>query len=196
MSNAVERLAAVKSFHFRLDHENGSTDIPLNLKLISAEGDVGVPDRLSAEVQGKAANTSVRVKVIGIGDKSWVTNPFTRQWQSLPGDLSVSDLANPTELVSTVTKSMQDLRLAGRENVDSVSTYRVDGTVDAGALRGVIASAQTGMTVDVRVWVGASDFLPRRIRLSGRASPDEPENIVRTLDLTKYNAQVDIRPPE
>ena len=54
---AVERAT---SFHFKLSHENGATPLPiLNLGLVSAEGDVAIPDRLAADVQAKAATLNV-----------------------------------------------------------------------------------------------------------------------------------------
>ena len=69
--------------------------MPLNLELVSAEGDVVVPDKLAADVKSEGARRiNVSVKVIGIGDKTWVTNPFTRNWQSLPG-ATLKDIADP-----------------------------------------------------------------------------------------------------
>lgn len=48
LSRSVAAVGELSSFHFRLGHENGSTRIPLNLELKSAEGDVVLPDRTGA----------------------------------------------------------------------------------------------------------------------------------------------------
>jgi len=40
LTKAVERAATMKTFHFRLEHENGVSAIPLGLGLTTAEGDV------------------------------------------------------------------------------------------------------------------------------------------------------------
>ena len=58
LRRAAERLKDVKSFHFSLGHENGTTAMPLNLDLVSAEGDVAVPDRLAADVVAKASGVT------------------------------------------------------------------------------------------------------------------------------------------
>src|SRR5580765_5104872 len=72
LSNATAALAKVKSFHFHITHENGTTPMPLGLQLVDAEGDVAVPDKLAADVKAKAGPVSVSVKVIGIGDDTWI----------------------------------------------------------------------------------------------------------------------------
>ena len=57
-------------------------------------------------------------------------------------------------------------------------------------------SAQPGYTANVEAWIGQRDSLPRRVRLSGQLSEDEPKDIVRQIDLSRFDAPVDIRPPE
>src|SRR3989304_331711 len=58
----------------------------MGLERVSAEGGVAPPDRLQAEVRAKAmGSVSVTVNVVGIGERAWVTNPFTRQWQGERG---------------------------------------------------------------------------------------------------------------
>jgi hypothetical protein len=66
LSRVVDRVATVKSFHFRLEHENGLSPIPLDLKLRTAEGDVEVPGRIQAKLDAEAGGALLRVEVIGI----------------------------------------------------------------------------------------------------------------------------------
>ena len=196
LRQAAERLKDVKSFRFSLGHENGTTAMPLNLDLVSAEGDVAVPDRLAADVVAKASGVTVRVKVIAVADRTWITNPFSRQWQRLPGEVSVRDIADPAAFVMAVVGAMRDIELVGSERLDGVATYKVSGSVDSGALRSALGSAQPGLSVAVEVWAGVDDGLPRRVRLRGGVSPDEPGDIVRTLSLSGFDAPVKIEPPE
>jgi hypothetical protein len=195
LERAARNMADVTSFHFRLTHENGTTQMPLNLELRSAEGDVAVPDRLSAEVQARAVATNVRVRAIAIGDRTWITNPFTRQWQRLPGEASLRDVADPAGFINAVVDEIRDARLAGQDRIDGVQSYKVVGQLDSGALRRAIGSARAGITVDVEVWVGAEDFLPRRVRVIGPLENDDADNIVRELQLSRFNQPVDIQPP-
>ncbi len=185
---------ALKSFHFKLTHENGTTPIPLGLELVSAEGDVGIPDKLAANVKAKAAGVGVSVKVIGIDDKTWLTNPFTRKFQLLPGE-SIKDIADPTGLINAVLASLTNVKLAGTDTIDGTQTYKITGNVDASALQAAFDNATKGFPAGVELWVGQSDSLPRRVRLSGPLSKDEPKDIVREIDLSNFDKPVDIKAP-
>jgi len=196
LTRATAALTEAKSFHFRLEHENGSTEIPLNLLLTSAEGDVVVPDRLSADIEARSGRTSVRVKVIGIGNTTWITNPFTRQWQRLPGNVSIRDVADPSNIVSSVVTALKSTEIAGRESVDGAAAFKVTGKVDSSALVAAFGGADEGLTLDVEVWVGAADFLPRKVRLKGAVTRDEAADIVRIVTLSKFNQTIEIKPPE
>lgn len=196
LRRAAERFVDVSSFHFRLSHENGTTQLPLNLELRTAEGDVQVPDRLAAEIEARAVATNVRVRAVGIGDRTWITNPFTRQWQELPGDASIRSAADPGGLINAVVEAIRDAQVAGRERVDGVLTYKVTGRSDSAAFRRAIGSARSGFTVQVEVWIGVEDFLPRKVRLTGPLENDDADNIVRELQLSRFNQGVNIQPPQ
>src|SRR5690242_16603125 len=46
LASAADAVTKLRSFHFVLTHQNGSTPIVLNLNLVRAEGDIVAPDRL------------------------------------------------------------------------------------------------------------------------------------------------------
>ncbi len=194
LERSVAALAELTSFHFRLSHENGTTAIPLNLALESAEGDVVVPDRFQAELRASTGSFAATVEVISIGGETWITNPFTRGWQSLPG-LDASDFADPGRLVADLVEALEEVELAGQASVDSATVYRLEGVLASEAVGDSIGSAQPGFRVGVELWVDAVEFLPRRVRLSGRLSDLEPADIVREIELSRFNAAVEINPP-
>jgi len=195
LAGAVERAATMKTFHFRLEHENGASPIPLGLGLETAEGNVIVPDRLWARLEAKAGTQPVRVEVIGIGDEGWITNPFNRQWQPLPSGTTIKDVFDPTQGINAVANSLENAEVKAEESVGGVVTYRVEGTIDSAKLEAAAPIAEPGLTVTVKVWIGKDDPLIRRIRLEGPIAPGEPENIVRKLDMSKFDEPVSIEPP-
>ena len=183
------------TFHFRLTHENGSTPLPLSLQLTSAEGDFEVPGKLAADVRARAAGSiNVSVKVVAIDNQTWITNPFTRDWQRLPG-ASLRDLADPGTLVTALLPKVQNPTVGEGGAVDGVQTLKIEGTIDSGELRDALGFARAGHSVGVEAWIGAEDSLPRRIRLKGRLVSDENENVLRQLDLSRFGEPVQINPP-
>jgi hypothetical protein len=183
------------TFHFKLTHENGTTPLPLSLQLVSAEGDFQIPGKLAADIRAKAAGSiNVSVKVVAIDNQTWITNPFTRDWQRLPG-ASLRDLADPGTLVTTLLPKVQNATVSDGGEVDGVSTLKIEGTIDSGELRDALGFARAGHSVRVEAWIGAEDSLPRRIRLYGRLVSDENENVRRQIDLSRFGEPVQINPP-
>jgi LppX/LprAFG-like lipoprotein len=195
LQQSAARSEEVMSFHFILTHENGSTPLPLGLQLETAEGDVGVPDRLAAEVEAEAVGINVDVEVIGIEGRTWVTNPFTRGWQELP-DTNIRDFANPAALVSGLLPSIMNPELSEGGSVDGVDTHQVTGTIDSGALQDALGIAEPGREVEVEAWIGKDDMLPRRVRLIGPLSDAEDADVVRQVELSRFDEPVEIMPPE
>jgi hypothetical protein len=195
LPKVVERVATLKSFHFRLEHENGLSSMPLDLKLKTAEGDIQVPDRMEAKLEAEAGGALMRVEVIGIGDEGWMTNPFSHQWQALPEGTTISAIFDPAAGIQAVAGSLQEVRVAGVEKVGGDNTYLLEGQIDSGVLKAAAPIAEPGLTVNVKVWVGVDDYTIRQIRLEGPFAPGEPENIVRILSLSKFDEPVSIEPP-
>jgi LppX_LprAFG lipoprotein len=195
LGKAATATEALTSFHFKLTHQNGSTPLPLNLSLETAEGDVVIPGRLRADIDAKAAGAiSVSVKVIAIDDETWITNPFTRDWQQLPG-AGLRDFADPEALVRALVAAVEDPQVDGGSEIDGVQTVKLVGSVDAGLLQDALGIARAGNVVKVEAWIGSEDSLPRRIRIQGRLSTAEAENVSRQIDLSQFNQPVEINPP-
>jgi hypothetical protein len=195
LSRVVDRVATVKSFHFRLEHENGLSPIPLDLKLRTAEGDVEVPGRIQARLDAEAGGALMRVEVIGIEDKAWMTNPFSDEWQELPKGTTISAIFDPAGGIQAVARSLQDVSVNGVENVGGSDTYLLEGKVDSGVLKAAAPIAEPGLTVTVKLWVDVEDYSIRQVRLEGPFAPGEPANIVRILHLSKFDEPVSIKPP-
>jgi hypothetical protein len=195
LPKVVERIATLKSFHFRLEHENGLSPMPLDLKLKTAEGDIQVPDRMDAKLEAEAGGALLRVEVIGIGEQGWMTNPFSHQWQPLPEGTTISAIFDPAAGIQAVASSLQDVRVTGMEQVGGANTYLLEGHVDSGVLKAAAPIAEPGLTVNVKIWVGVDDYTIRQVRLEGPFAPGEPENIVRILSLSKFDEPVSIEPP-
>jgi hypothetical protein len=195
LARAATAVEDVTSFHFRLTHKNGTTPLPLNLALETAEGDVVIPGKLSAEIEAKAVGSiPVSVDVIAIDDETWITNPFNRRWQRLPGS-GVRDFADPEALVKSLVAAVQDPRIDGGSTIDGVRTVKLVANIDAGLLREALAIARAGNEVQVEAWVGAEDGLPRRIRIIGPLSSGENDDVSRQIDLSRFDEPVEISPP-
>lgn len=195
VSNAADTLEATESFHFVLSHENGGTAIIQDMIMTGAEGNVVRPDSLQAELQAETMGQQLNLQMVGIDDRTWLTNPFNpEQWQQMP-DVRAQDILN-LQAVPEVMRQVENPEAVGSESIAGVDSYRARATLDSGALEPVVPeAAESGQEVTMEIWIGQEDSLVRQIVITGPLNPDEPEDIVRTLELSEFDEPVTIEPP-
>ena len=199
LTAAADRMAAVKTFHFVLDHENGGTPIIMNLSMRRAEGDMGVPDRMRADVSAVApsfGNLRVDVTVIAVGPDAQITNPFNRaQWVPLPGKTPLSAIFDPSAGAVALLRSVTDAQITGTEKINGIDTWKVEGPLQATDLVAFMPTAELGHTLKATAWIGRDDKQLYRVRIEGAAGVDDAPNVVRKLEFSKYDQPVKIELP-
>lgn len=190
---AAQRMDAVEAFHFVLTQENGTTGIMLGLELVSAEGDIAGTDRAQLEVKAKLGTTNLAVKMIVLPDASYITNPLTGRWQE--EEVSISAFFNPDTGVTALMRAVTEAQATRREQMGDVDTYRIEAMVDSGDLDLFAADAAPGRALKARAWIGVEDSLVYRVEIEGGVTPEEPDNVVRRLDLSRFDQPVEITAP-
>ncbi|MER3438996.1 MAG: hypothetical protein C4346_16190 [Chloroflexota bacterium] len=204
VAQAARRMASVQSFHFVLTTPRGKTMITEQVELQSVEGDVARPDRFRAAFTAKAAFVTLTIKVIGIGDRLWVTNPMEREETYLEvanpaaEQLPQLDLLNPDRLMTAAVQLLEDPKIAGTEKIDGVPATRVEGTFNVKRIEEIagtpIAELAGVQPLGVRIWIDQEGRV-LRLELDGPLTKMETSPIVRRLDLSQFDEPVVIEPP-
>jgi selenide,water dikinase len=189
---AAERTDEARSFHFLLEHEGGTTQIVRGLSMERAEGDVVGADRLRVEVKASAGPLNLKVEIVVIGDEAWITNPLTGRWER--EDISIQEVFDPANGVTAIMRAAGGAHLTGSESVAGIRTYVVEATVDSGDVT-LFGEPRPGVTLLARVWIGVDDPLVRRIEIIGGLASGETADLVRRLTLSRFDAEIEIEPP-
>ncbi|TML98857.1 MAG: LppX_LprAFG lipoprotein [Actinobacteria bacterium] len=191
VSRSVERTSALKSFHFMLKVENAPSGAP-GLTITFAEGDLQVPGRLRARVNGTFGRAPVQTQIVAVGNKTVLQDPLSKKWRPFATG------SNPAELVKevpTVVKQATGLANAGSEKVGGDDTYKVTGKIKASVVAPILAVQPGSKLVPFTIWVGKKDYYLRRARLEGPVAQNEPTDITRTIELSKFNEALNITLP-
>lgn len=216
---AAAAMAELRSFHFALSTPQGTTAILDAFELLRLEGDVARPDRYRASIEATAAGFDVSIEAIGVGDRLWVTDPMAGgEFVEVPldgvtrdGGPTLEQLVNPDRLWLAALASVTDAVVVGENEIDGEPVTRVDGLVDLSRVLGegeVAAAVEAAGTptegagpvaplldpLPVSAWLTESGHL-RRLEVEGPLLTGEAENVVRRLDLTRFNEPVEIEPP-
>ncbi len=198
LDGAAERFGALQSFSFVYDFAGDSQPIVLNLEMERAEGSIQQPDRLAAAVSARVprlGDLKVEVDFVGVGDESWITNPFDRSaWITLEGN-PIADVLDPAAGIAAVMRTVASPQVTGEERIGGADTWRIEGTFDSGELEAFVETAEAGHAVRGVIWIGREEPLIHRIHLRGRLSADEPAGILRRIDLSDFDRADAIEPP-
>ena len=187
-------LAEVDSFHFRLEHRKGTTSLLPGLTIEEADGDVVRPDRLRVDFRGAFGNVAVKAGLITIGQTSYMSNPITGRWEQTEAEVSPLAFFNPSvgipAIMSQVTaEGLVEDRRQGRK------VYVVTGRMPASALASLLGATLDDAEVRVTLTIDARDLFLLEAVLEGRASPLDPEEVVRVISLSRFNDALEIAPP-
>ena len=175
---------------------------------IRMSGDFQLPDRESALVDFDMGPFSMRIEMVSVGGDVYVRDPLSGAWglessasglESVPGGMSGLLLSGGLQ-----EDIFQDsVRLVGGELLDGDPVYHLAGGAPPGFRGGLSSGAELSVeSASVEYWVGAEDFLVRRILVefaAAHASPAGPSMpVLARMDVkfSGYGKDVDIVRPE
>lgn len=211
LQQAATTMAAIQAFHFKMSTPEGRSLIVNEIELSGFEGDVQRPDRFRVEFTAKMAIVSLSVKVVGIGDQLWVTDPMSKEesWIQVGmddmGPVELPSILNPDRLLQAAVSVIEEPKLAGDEEIDDLKTTRIDGTFDpqkvnqqvtelAGTPVPELSNITADQPIPVSIWLDETAHL-RRVVFDGPLTAADEGNVVRQFDLTNIDQPVDIQPP-
>ncbi len=193
VEKAIPALQAANSFHFDLQTSKLQKPQP-GIFITKAEGDVVKPDKLAGDISATAFGLPVNMKVVVDGKGQYMTDPASGQWTTMSSALDVSQYFDPNG-VSDIIDNVEGLTSDGTETVDGTASYRLKGTVPASALKKLSPEVTAKGDLQTVLWIGSTDFLLRRVQLTGPFFEGEPADIVRIIKMSDYGKMVKIETP-
>ena len=195
LDRAAARMDKVNSMHFELAQEGGGTPLMLGLEMKRADGDVVRPDKLQVLINTTFMGMAVDVKLTTVGDQTFITNPLTRRDEPITSDFKVLSVFNPDTGIKAVLEAMNELSQREDEQLDGRACYRIGGKVPSKTLQPFTLNFVEGAVADAEVWVDKQDFVVRQAKFTGRLIPQDQPTMVRTLKLSRFDENIDIKLP-
>lgn len=195
IARSSDALSGLNSFRFALSHDRGNTVLTNGIEVQRVNGTVLAPDSYTLDADTLVAGFFVNTDVIVIDQDSYMTHPITHRWELLGPDISPFGSFNPTVLVASILEQVdtpvQDLADSGKDGV-----YVINGTLPAAALSSLTGGVdESAPPLAVRITVDGATFLPIEARITGRATEAESGDLVRTVRLFEFDADITVEPP-
>ena len=196
MPQAVDRLLALESAEFSLEHLEGATQLFPGVLMNKAYGEVLIPDRFSVTVEAESQfpRSYIEISIITIEDTSYMTGIFTGKWTEVATDSLPFNLSGLGQTLADIVAAVQQPRAIGSERLNGVDTTHIKGDIASEDLSGLVPGAGVGFTVGLDLWL-EQDGLLRKVHIVGQVVPTDDVNTVRQLLLDDINLPVTIDPP-
>ena len=195
ISRSSNVLSGIKTFRFGLAHDNGNTILSNGIEVPNASGSVMVPDSYTLDADTLVSGLFLNTRVTVVNQDSYMTHPITRKWQLLEPGTSPFGTFNPVSLVASILEQIEEPQIAPAE-ASKVGSYVIDGHLPTTALKSLTSDVdETAPRLDVRVTIDSSSLYPVEARITGRATTTESRDLVRTVRLFEFNADISIEPP-
>ncbi len=194
LKNAQAAFQKVTAYHFNLVADNAGAGGFLVVK--SADGDTVVPDKLQADANALVLGNVVKVKIISLGDKQYVTDPISGKWQPTTGLLDPRTLSDSKTGIVAILGLLENPSTPADSTVDGKACWNINGKLNAKDIQGITGGGTpAGSKVDTTTCIGKSDNLPYQIRITGIAIQGDTNQTVRTFKLSKFNESISIVAP-
>lgn len=199
LARASQRLADTEAVRFDLAVDGETfVDGAKTIQLLEAEGNLQRPDRVRTDFTARLLRaTTITLKLISIGDRSWTTNLLTGAWEIAPEEFEYDPqtLFDNQQGIGPVMERVDDARQLPDEEVDGRATYHVEAQVGEEVIGPLTAFTMTGTPVTVNLWIDRETGDLLRARLAESAGEGRANPATWTLDLSGHGEQVTIEPP-
>ena len=195
LGEAAERMAALGSLAFALEHEEGRSPIMPGVEAERVEGVVALPDRASLRVDAiaTALGMFVSLEIVIEGTEASMTDPLTGAPRRLEAASLPFDFLDLGVTLGDIVRRVEGPAFATVEEVDGSPGRWISGAVLGRDLTALIPSAVADATVRLEVWVG-EDHLVRRVRIDGPVVAGDAPGVVRALTFRAFDEPVTVPP--
>ena len=185
------------SVHFRIEHENGGTEVIPDTVMISSEGAVRGTEALSLRLVAESCGFRVNLQVRVLEGTAWLTNPLTNQWEE--EDLAIDALFAGSQATPQIIRQIIDPVLADIEQIRDEEAQRITGTISsdlAVKIWGIPAESDlVGGDVEVSVWLRNSDDRIVQLQIDGPLVAVDADNIVRRITFWDFDVPFEVEAP-
>ena len=194
LEQARSAMADIPQFKFELTHPTGKTTLQGGLGLRKASGTVIAPDKMSLDAEADLGRVFVRIQAVVIDGQTWMTNPLTGNWSSIPLQDSPFSFLDPVGLVANVLDQTSEPSYAD-SGFSNAGQLVINGKLPAKALAPLVGTVIGDAVLDATLVIDANTFLLQSARLSGKLQLDDDETFVRLISFSGFDAELSIEPP-
>ena len=153
IDRAAAAMASLESARFTMVRSGAPVEVA-GLEFGSAEGQYAAPDSARAILQVKAADISVEVGTIAVGERVWLTNPLTGGWEEISAGTGFNIAVifdSEVGWVPLLTEDLSRITYLGMRDEDGGARHVVHGTIAASRVEFLTAGLVEAQSVEADI---------------------------------------------
>ncbi len=190
-------MAQLSSLTFSLHHEEGFTELMPGILLRELNGEVQINHGFNLNIKGESTlfRSFMAIRITGIGDKTYLTNPITGNWELLERPLLPFNFSNLGDSLSAILLAFYDSNSTKDSGGAESPGHQFTGTIMTDDLATLIPGATPMLEVGIDIWISPTSNLIEKVRLSGRIVPSDKDPVIRILRFRSFDEPVSIVAP-
>ena len=195
LDQAAERLVALRTVAFDLQHQEGSTQLFPGVEMTRAFGEAEIGTGFRFTVEARLGSSYFETHAVVLDGRTYMTNFLTGNWEEVaPGSLPFN-FTDVGRSLADILENVREPELAGEEPIDGREAYRIRGNSWSQDLRVLVPNAGDGYDIVMELWVARTSGALTYATLTGPLVDTDVPEVVRTLSLTGLDQPVEIAIP-
>jgi len=181
----------------------GGLQLPAEMMTFqNAQGAYAAPDKLSASAQFNVNDAGLGANIVAVGEEQYIQiDLLGSNWfkQAIIPGFSPAQLMAPESGIAAALKSITNVKMIGKEDLDGLDVYHLTGKIQASNVNSLtfgLIPTQNGL-LDIDVYISVEDHEIEMFTLH-EPLPDGVEDqapTTWTISIFDYNEPVDIQAP-
>ena len=193
---SVDRLMALQSAAFTLEHQVGTSELLPGLELNRVYGVAVIPDKFRFTVEAQIGGAYVETEMLVIDQRAYMTNFFSGKWEEVSMEVLPLNFADLGRSLADILQAVEAPTLEGTQTLRGHQVYLIRGRVRSEDLAVLVPQAGSGFALGLELAVDRSEGLLLQVLITGRIVATDTEETVRLLTLDDIDVPVDIQVPQ
>ena len=197
LQRTVDRLLALQSASFDLEHIVGSSNILPGILMHRAYGKAIVPNKFDVTVESELLfpRSYLEIGMVSIDGKAYMTNVLNGEWGEVTPESLPINLADFGTTLARIVEKVQSPELLDNDSIDGIDVYRISGGVLSEDLAELVPASGTGFPVTLEIWVEQDTSVLRQALITGQVVATDVPETQRQLTIDDVNGPITIQPP-
>ena len=193
---SITAMKALTSLHVTYEVKRPANAKPVQgLDIVGLTGDLTADGKMQATIDVQQNGIPLQLEFISVPPTQYLKDPVSGKWQSVPASASPVGTLNVSAGVAQILDRVTGAKYVGTESRNGVETYRFTGGVKGADVAGIVRTVDPTASFTVDLWIGVDDHYVHSVEMVGAAAAGEDAKTVRSINLSKFNEPVDIKPP-